>query len=892
MRKTFHFRRSIASVALFALILCAFTVAAKAPDVIAHEQVTVRQTRPFPPTQYTPNHDFDTKHIALDLRFDWQKEQLLGRETLVFSPLVSNVKTIRLDAANITPTSIKLTAVRSQSDSLAATQTRSLPLPVLTNLQFVTDAAKEKVNVTLDRDYQPADELTLTIDYHTNGPQDPSRAGLVGVGLKFLKPGPDDPSRPRQIWSQGESEYNHYWFLCYDHPNDFFTSEITATVDKPLQVISNGRLVETKENKDGSRTFHWKIDQPHASYLTSIVVGEYIAVVGDYAGIPITTYAYPKEVAEAKLTVARLPEMVKFFSEKTGIKYPYAKYAQTTAHDFGGGMENISATTQTDSMIHDARTELDQTSDGLQSHELAHQWFGDYVTCRDWSDIWLNESFATYFQAMWDEYKLGSDSFLYSDIKANQDSYFATWRQGTRRPIVTKNYKEPDAVFDTYAYPRGGAVLHMLRKNLGEDNWWRAINYYLKKYANQPVETEQFRIAIEEATGQSMDWFFDEWLYRMGHPVFEVTQQYDAASKSLQLTVRQKQVKDPDSQYPQVDLFQTPVEIEIGTAIGTVVQTRIERVMIEPKKEQTFTFKVDSAPLLVNFDYKGTLIKELEFKKSVPELSYQAERDEDVLGRVWALNQLRGVWKLPTTATTDKDEIVDALAKSITADKFWGVRFEAATALADVTSQNGRTALLAATKDQNAKVRTKAITSLAASKDAALAPVYQQLLNDQSYGVIKAAALALGQTKAPGAFESLTALLDAPSWRNTVRVSALSGLAALADKRAVDVATKYVAQGDYPQVRVAAAKLLGVVGKDDPRAFSAVSNTLEEAVKHSNASLVSALGESLVGIGDPRGVELLERLTKDGTNSRYAASLALFQAQLKKSLGTTDKTRL
>ncbi|HEV8371506.1 MAG TPA: M1 family aminopeptidase, partial [Pyrinomonadaceae bacterium] len=857
-----------------------------APDVIAHQQVTVRQTKPFPPTQYVPDHDFDTKHIALDLRFDWQKEQLVGRETLVFSPLVSNLKTIKLDAANITPTVIKLTSIRSQSESLPGTQTRSsLPLPVLT---FITDAAKEKVNVTLDRAYQPADELTLTIDYHTNGPQDPGRLGLVGVGLKFLKPGPDDPSRPRQIWSQGESEYNHYWFLCYDHPNDFFTSEITAIVDKPLQVISNGRLVETKENKDGSRTFHWKIDQPHASYLTSIVVGEYIAVVSDYAGIPITTYAYPKEVAEAKLTVARLPEMVKFFSEKTGIKYPYAKYAQTTAHDFGGGMENISATTQTDSMIHDARTELDQTSDGLQSHELAHQWFGDYVTCRDWSDIWLNESFATYFQAMWDEHKLGSDNFLYSDIKANQDSYFTAWKLGTRRPIVTKNYKDPDAVFDTYAYPRGGAVLHMLRKNLGEDNWWRAINYYLKKYANQPVETEQFRIAIEEATGQSMDWFFDEWLYRMGHPVFEVTQHYDAASKSLQLTVRQKQVKDPDSQYPQAEFFQTPVEIEIGTA----TQTRIERVIIEPKKEQTFTFKVDSAPLLVNFDYKSTLIKELEFKKSVSELSYQLERDEDVLGRVWALNQLATLWKLPTTPTTDKAAIADALAKIITADKFWAVRFEAATALADVSSPNGRTALLRATKDQNAKVRAKAITSLAASKDATLAPVYQQLLSDQSYGVIKAAALALGQTKAPGAFEALAGLLDAPSWRNTVRVSALAGLSALADKRAVDVAIKFTAQGDYPQVRVAAAKLLGIVGKDDPRAFSVVSNTLEEAVKHSNSALVSALGESLVRIGDARGVELLERLTKDGTNSRYAASLAQFQAQLKKSLATTEKTRL
>ena len=872
MRSRVYFNHIIAGLISFVLVLSTFTSAARsAPDALAQQQI--RTTRPFPQTRYIPDHDFDTRHIALDLRFDWGKEQLIGRETLVFAPLIPNLQTIKLDAANITPTAIKL---RGKSSSEAA------------NLQFVTDAAKQKVTVTLDHGYQPADELSLIIDYHTNGPQDPGQQGLVGVGLKFLKPGPDDPSRPKQIWSQGESEYNHYWFLCYDHPNDFFTSEITATVEKPLQVISNGRLLETKENQDGTRTFHWKIDQPHASYLTSIVVGEYTAVTGEYAGIPITTYAYPKEAAEAKITVARLPEMVKFFSEKTGLKYPYAKYAQTTAHDFGGGMENISATTQTDNMIHDARTELDQTSDSLESHELAHQWFGDYVTCRDWSDIWLNESFATYFQAMWDEYKLGRDDFLYSDVKANQDSYFATWKQGNRRPIVTKNYRDPDAVFDTYAYPRGGAVLHMLRKSLGEENWWRSINYYLKKYANQPVETEQFRIAIEEATGQSMDWFFDEWLYRIGHPVFEVTQRYDESTKSLVLTVRQKQTKDPESQYPQVELFQTPVEIEIGTAGGT----HIERVQIEPKQEQIFTFKVDSQPLLVNFDYQGTLIKELDFKKSRTELTYQIEHDQDVLGRVWALKELNAQRKQASAASADNDAIAQTIAKAATSDRFWAIRLEAVAALAEAADETGRNALLVATKDRESRVRAKAITSLAASKDPKLAPVYQQLLNDQSYAVIKAAALALGQTKDASAFSTLTRLVDEPSWHNNIRVSALSGLAALGDKKAVDVAIKYAGQGDYPQVRVAAAKLLGAVGKDDPRTFSVLSSTLEEAVDRTNFALLSAAAESIVSIGDPRGVELLERLTKATTNSQYATSLGRYQERLKKAVAAGDKSRM
>src|SRR6185503_7973545 len=395
-------------------------------------------------------------------------------------------------------------------------------------------------------------------------------------------------------------------------------------------------------------------------------------------------------------------------------------------------MENISATTQYDVMIHDARTEIDRTSDSLQSHELAHQWFGDYLTARNWSDIWLNESFAVYFQALWDEHNLGHDDFLFLDVKGNQDQYYAAWDRGLRRPIVTKHYANPDAVFDVYSYPRGGAVLHMLRQNLGERNWWRAINYYLTKYAHQPVETEQFRIAIEESTGQSMDWFFDEWLYKMGHPVFRVTQDYDAAAKTLKLTVKQEQKTDTSSLYPQVVYFQTPVEIEIGTAAGT----RIEQAQIQAKEEQAFTFQLDSAPLLVNFDYGSTLIKELRFEKSTEQLSYQLAHDQDVLGRVWALQQLSAKLNNEATSATDKQQVETLLAGSLADDKFWGVRLEAAIALNRARTDVARTALIAATKDPKSLVRARAIRSVSFAKDPALAAVYLQGLNDQSYAVI------------------------------------------------------------------------------------------------------------------------------------------------------------
>lgn len=854
------FRRKLPALSLVILMVLAQTSFAKSLPVFDKLLQTSPQSPSFPPTQYIPDRDFDTRHIALDLRFDWEHEGLTGVETIVFKPLLTNLRKIELDAAEMTITSVRLGGAST--------------------LKYVMDLPSQKLRIELDRPYQPSDELTAVIEYHTNGPQT-RLTGLVGAALRFIKPSPEDPTKPRQIWSQGETEYNHYWFPCYDHPNDFFTSEITATVEKPLSVISNGKLLDTRDNKDGTRTFHWKIEQPHASYLTSIIVGEYTPIVSEYQGIPIITNVYPSEIEEGKVTTARLTEMVKFFSEKTGLKYPYAKYAQTTARDFGGGMENISATTQTDNMIHDARTELDSNTDGLQSHELAHQWFGDYVTCRDWSDIWLNESFATYFQAMWDEHKLGGDDFLYSDVKANQNAYFTAWKQGNRHPIVTKNYANPDAVFDTYAYPRGGAVLHMLRQTLGEDNWWRAINYYLRKYANQPVETEQFRIAIEESTGQAMDWFFDEWLYKMGHPIFRVTQNYDPSAKILKLSVEQLQTVDAKSQFPQVVLFQTPVNIEIGTASGT----RVERVQILPKKEQSFSLAVDSKPLLVNFDYRGTLIKEMLFDKTTDDLAYQMSRDEDVLGRIWALGQLANRVTAVATPEVEKERIASELSNAVTRDKFWGMRVEAATALADVKSSSARNALIAAARDADARVRARAVTSLARSKDPSPANLYQKLLSDQSYAVIKAAALALGETKSPGAYEALTKLLSVPSWRDNIRASALSGLRELKDNRAIDIAFRYAEKGNAPQVRAAALRLLGEIGADDPRAFNFIAETVSKVFASGDFNLATASGEALVSLGDSRGLAVLEQTSRNPlVTERLRAKLSEYRELLQKAV--------
>ncbi|HEX8843706.1 MAG TPA: M1 family aminopeptidase [Pyrinomonadaceae bacterium] len=856
-----RYRPPVARALFLALILCA-SLGAWAQSAPSTPQAA--QSR-IPPKQYIPNRNFDTQHIKLDLRFDWEREQALGTETFTFAPLTADLRAIELDAANMTFSSVKLANG--------------------TPLKYEADTPREKLRIFMDRAYQPKDSVTVVIAYNTNGVTRGAGIGGFGRGLTFIKPSPEDSTRPKQIWSQGETEYNHYWFACYDHPNDFATTEMIATVEKPLMVISNGRLIETRSNKDGTRTFHWKMEQPHASYLTSIVVGEYVAVEGSYAGVPIITYVYPNEIAEGKVTAARLPEMAKFFSEKTGLKYPYAKYAQTVTRDFGGGMENITATTQTDNMIHDERTTLDRDQDGLQSHELAHQWFGDYVTCRTWSDIWLNESFATYFQAMWDEHRWGRDDFIYRDVKGNQDAYYGAWARGQRRPIVTSNYADKDQMFDTYSYPRGAAVLHMLRKTLGEENWWRAIRHYLTRYANQPVQTEQFRIAVEEATGRPMDWFFDQWLYKMGHPVFRVSQNYNPETKTLTVKVRQEQKPDPNSDYPQVGFFRMPVEIEIGTNSST----RVERVELEPKEEQSFTFAVDSEPMLVSFDYGGALIKELKFDKTTDALVYQLTRDEDVAGRLWALGQLSERLNAKTTVEAEKHKISAALGAALTNEKFWGMRVDAATALGGLHDTASRAALLAATKDRDARVRTSAVLSLARSKDSGLASVYRPLLEDRSYATINAAALSLGETKDPSAYDALVRLIDVTSWRDQIRASGLAGLARLEDKRALELGIRYAGKGHQPQVRAAAITLLAAVGKDDPRVFPIVSQAFLYATSTFNFSIGSAAGEALVKIGDPRGIEVLEQAVKGVNSQQIQGFIRQFQQRLRQSLQPAAK---
>ncbi|HRI03720.1 MAG TPA: M1 family aminopeptidase [Pyrinomonadaceae bacterium] len=806
------------------------------------------EKRKLPPVNWIRSRKIDVKHLDIDLSFDWDKEQAMGSTVVTFAPF-ADTDTFSLDAALMTIESVTLVGGGA--------------------LKFNYDGKKDNDNleVTLDRVYRGGEDVRVKVLYKTNYVNNASDSGILGgfgQGLRFIKPTADNPNKPRQIWSQGESEFNRYWFPSYDSPNDFRTTEIRVTVAKPFFVVSNGKLMETKENADNTRTFYWKMEQPYTNYLTSIVVAETTPVVQDFDGIPVYNYGYVNETKEVAATTKNLPATMRFFSDLTGVKYPYAKYSQAFVEDFGGGMENISATTQIEEMIHDERELLDTDSEPLQSHELAHQWFGDYVTCRDWGQIWLNESFATYMEAMWIEKLKGHEEFLYNDIRGNQNTVLGSWAEGNRRPIVTKYYASKDGLFDNYAYPGGGSVLHMLRKHLGDKLFAASLKRYLTDNAHQPVSTEDLRIAVEETSGQSMDWFFDQWLYRMGHPVFEVTQAYDAAAKKLTLNVKQTQKLDLNNEYPQTEFFQSYVDVNIDN--------KVSRVWMKPQAENVFTFDTAAKPKLVHWDYEGTLLKEMKFEKSTDDLLYQMANDKDLIGRRWAMNELEA----KAANAAEKERIVAALITSAEKDLNWRVRRAALSVIANIYSPdppsnqkrppakldaNVEAAVIRLTKDKEAPIRSDAIELLGETQDKKYADIYLAALSDLSYGVIDYAASGLGQTKDPRAFDALAKLANTPSWKGRIQSAALIGLAWLEDKRGFEIGYKALKDTSLlPKVRSNAIMVVGITGKGDPRAFDVVAERLKQASDAGNRDGVYDALYALVGIADPRGQPLFDAM--------------------------------
>jgi aminopeptidase N len=767
-----------------------------------------------PPVQTPRSHDYHVEHYKIELTVDMPNKSITGQTTITLKPVKSDLKEIDLDAGQMNISSVKLAS--------------GAPLKFRYENQ-------EKLYVELDHSNTAGAALSIVIAYSAT----PTR------GLTFIAPGPNDPKRPNQVWSQGEAETNHYWFPCYDYPNDKATSETIITAADRYMVISNGELAGvTSDPAKRTKTWHWKMGQPFSSYLTSIIIGEFAEVKGYFKKVPVISYVYADQVENARVSLGRLPQMVAFFSDRLGVDYPYAKYAEITVRDFPGGMENITATTIGDGSVHDKTAEMDVRSDGLISHELAHQWFGDLLTCRDWGEIWLNESFAEFMADAWDEHSRGKDEYL-RDMMENQHQYFMAWMGGARRPIVTQRYEDPDALFDTYAYPRGAATVNMLRFVLGDELFWKAIHHYVQKYEWGNVDTQALINAIQESTGQNLAWFFDEWVYKMGHPEFQITQNYDATAASLKLSVKQTQKPgDKTPWFQEPAFFTTPVDVAITTASGE----KVHRITID-KPEQEFELKVDSKPLIVNFDRGNYIIKTVQFQRSDEDLVYQILHDSDVTGRLRAIQEI---------SAHRGDTVLRALAQAAHSDGFWAVRQRAIGGLAEFKSPEAEQALLESLKDKDSRVRRAAVDGLGRYKDAKLVDKFADLIKtDPSYFVVSSSANALGQTGDPRAYQILMDTMGRDSWGETIRGGALRGLGALKDPHALEIGLKYARPGNPEAIRGPALMVLAEVGKGNDEVLGILTAALKEQSEQVVFSALQAIGT----LGDRRAVPALEELS-------------------------------
>jgi aminopeptidase N len=639
-------------------------------------------------------------------------------------------------------------------------------------LSFDTSDAN-KLHILLPKPAAFDVPMTIGIEY----------TGQPKRGMYFIAPDTFYTTRPEQIWTQGEGEDNRHWLPTYDYPNDKTTTEMFVTVRSDQQALSNGHLVDKKKNKDGTVTWHWKEENPYSTYLIMLGVGKYEIPTDKWRGKDVQYWVYPGWEKEAHRIFGLTPDMLEFFSSRTGFQYAWEKYAQIAIADFMyGGMENVSATTLNDYVLYDKRSGVDFSGEGLIAHELAHQWFGDVLTCRSWIHMWLNESFATYFEALYREYHDGKDEFD-EEMYGAQMAGINTEIYKGKRPIVATN------AYTENTYPRGAATLNMIRHILGDSGWWNAIDHYLHKHAFQPVVTEDLKIAFQEATGQNLSWFFDEWIYKSGHPVFDVNYTYDDAAKLVRLHVAQTQKQDS-----LTGIFRMPVDVELWMPDGS---RRLETIRISDST-QNFTLVSPQKPLVVLFDKGNTLIKELHFKKDPSEWIYQLANSK------LAIERSQAAMALVPSEVSESDAIWNALATTATRDSFWATRLHALQSLAtwpDGTHRIDPLLVQIIHQDPRPDLRSAAVQLAGQRLDKTEAmPLLQEVIvRDSSYSVVGAALRALAKVDSVAAFPMAMQFLATSSPRDRIRQAAIDVIDASNTPPALDQLVRLIGERNIPK---------------------------------------------------------------------------------------------
>ena len=666
----------------------------------------------------------DLVHTKLDAKFDYSKSYLNGKVWLTLKPHFYATDSLQLDAKGMNIYSVAMVKAG-----------KNIPLKYSYDSMFLS--------IQLDRTYKKDESYTVYIDY-TAKPDEFKSEGSAAItdakGMYFINPKGEDKTKPTQIWTQGETEASSVWIPTIDKTNQKTTQEFSLTVPAKYVTLSNGKLTAQKKNTDGTRTDTWVMELPHAPYLFFIGVGDFAVVKDSYKGKEVNYYVEKSYEKVARKIFGNTPEMMKFFSEKvTGVEYPWVKYSQIVGRDYvSGAMENTTATLHQESAQQNARELIDANSwEGTIAHELFHQWFGDYVTAESWSNLTVNESFADYSQYLWQEYKYGSDEAGFENYSEMQ-SYLGSAESRTK-DLVRFFYRDKEDMFDLVSYQKGGRILHMLRKFVGDDAFFKSLNKYLttNKFGNG--NAHKLRLAFEEVTGRDLNWFFNQWYFSSGHPKLEFSSSYDAPTQTAHVYIKQTQTGDK--------LFKLPIPIDIYHGSNKKRYT----VWAENKAD-TFSFPVSSKPDLINVDADKATLAEKKDSKTLAEYIHQFTYGPQYLDRREALD---------FAAKNSSDPAAYNLIVKGLSDPSYRIRMRAINSLASAKADAatiGKLESIAKT-DPRSLTRAVAIDALARLKNESYKEFFAKATRDSSYSVAGAALEALGQLDGKEAYAIANSLV-------------------------------------------------------------------------------------------------------------------------------------
>ncbi len=620
----------------------------------------------------------DLLHTKLEVSFDWSRSRLNGKATLRLRPYFYPTDSLTLDAKGF---DIKQVALLEKG--------------VAKPLNYTYD--KLQMTIRLGRTFARNEEYEVFIEYVAK-PEELDFEGSDAIqgakGLYFINPTGDDMGKPRQIWTQGETESSSCWFPTIDKPNERTTQEIYITVEDRFKTLSNGLLLSQKQNPDGTRTDYWKMDKPHAPYLFMMAVGEFAVVEDKWRDIPVYYYVEPAYEKYAQQIYNNTPEMLTFFSERLGVPYPWPKMAHVIVRDYvSGAMENTTAIIYGDFCQKDDRELLDDNNDGIVAHEMFHHWFGDLVTCESWSNLSLNESFANYSEYLWFEHRYGKDE-ADRHLQTDLNGYLGEAR-GSTHPLIHFYYDDKEDMFDAHSYNKGGAILHQLRGILGDDAFFGGLQKYLTDHAYSAAEAHQLRLAFEEVSGEDLNWYFDQWYYSPGHPKLDISYSYDAAKKKINVTILQTQ--EPG----EAPIFRLPLDVDVY-----VGDQPVRHRILVTKAAEVFAFDAAAEPQLVVVDAQKTLVGEKKDRKNTRQWIAQYRLGKNYLDRYEALDALRA---------QQSDAEVRRLFVDALSDPFWSLRRLALNQLKiDPKKDGALVARLAemAEKDPKPSVRSAAFEAL------------------------------------------------------------------------------------------------------------------------------------------------------------------------------------